>query len=428
MRERQPSSAALIDSPRAWVVAFASLFLAAAGSGIYFLVAVGLVPHAAELGVSVGSATAPYGAAMVGMGVGGIAIGWLAERLGSPFWPAVVGCLAVAVGCYGVSIAQRFETIVLLYALFLGLLGNAAFVTPLFANATHWFQRRRGVAVSIVGSGQALGGAVWPVVLDWAITDYGWRATFRGYALFAILAMLPLAWLLRRPTPVGAPASDAPRAVARRGSGDVLGLPENAVLVLLCAAVVGCCTAMSMPLVHLPKYVVERGFTLGQGAYLLSLLMTTSVVSRLAWGFVCDRIGGLPTLLAASATQAAALALLAATSSSGGLHSAAILFGMGFGGILPCYPVILREHFRVEGLGWRVGVIVLFGSIGMAIGPGVAGRVFASHGSYPLGFAAGVAANLVNLGIITFLNLRLLGQRSPRPVPVWESAPGVTRG
>jgi MFS family permease len=201
-------------------------------------------------------------------------------------------------------------------------------------------------------------------------------------------------------------------AVAEPG----LGLTPNLVVVLLCTAVVGCCIAMSMPLVHLPKYVVERGFTLGQGASILGVLMATSIVSRVTWGFVCDRIGGLPTLFVTSATQAAALAVMAATSSYGGLYGVAVFFGLGFGGILPCYPVILRQHLPLEGLGPRVGLIVLFGSIGMALGPEIAGRVFAVSGSYSLGFAAGVAANLGNLAIVGFLNLRRL-RGLPLPSP-----------
>ena len=403
-----------VDSPYAWLVAFTSLFLAAAGSGIYFLVAVAIVPRAAELGVDVGSAAIPYGAAMLGMGVGGIVMGWYADRHGT-FGPAILAVLSVALGAVIVSGTDRFWLIVVVYAVLFGFLGNAAFVTPLFTAATHWFERRRGVAVSLVGSGQALGGAVWPVVFHWSIANYGWETTYLAYAAFALVAMLPLAFVFRRRAPV----DEAP---GETGGGDVpdeasLGLPPNLVVVLLCTAVVGCCIAMSMPLVHLPKYVVERGFTLGQGASILGVLMATSIVSRITWGFVCDRIGGLPTLFLTSATQAGALALMAATTSHGGLYGVAVFFGLGFGGILPCYPVILRKHLPLEGLGPRVGLIVLFGSIGMALGPEIAGRVFAHSGSYSLGFAAGVAANLGNLAIVAFLNVRRL-RGAGIPVPV----------
>ncbi len=144
--------------------------------------------------------------------------------------------------------------------------------------------------------------------------------------------------------------------------------------------------------------------------------MATSMVARIAWGFVCDRIGGLPTLFLTSATQALGLAGLAAVSAETALYGMAVLFGLGFGGILPCYPVILREELPIEGLGWRVGMVVLFGSVGMAIGPEVAGRLFAQTGAYTLGFGAGVVANLINLSIVGMLNLRRIRARAlPAP-------------
>lgn len=384
------------------------MLMAAIGSGIYFLVGVAIVPRAEDFGIEVRSAAIPYGAAMLGMGFGGIAMGWFADRRG-PFWPALVGSTAIALGAFLVSRADSFWIIVGIYALFLGALGNAAMVTPLFANATRWFERRRGVAVSMVGSGQALGGTFWPPLFHWAIESYGWRTTYFVYALFALALLVPLSFVFRRPTPVPAPMNAAAlAALADREERASLGFSPNTVLAMLCVAVVGCCIAMSMPLVHLPRYVVERGFSLGQGASILGVLMATSVVSRIVWGFVCDRIGGLPTLFVTSSIQASALALMALTSSFGGLYGVAVFFGLGFGGILPCYPVILREHLPLEGIGWRVGMIVLFGAVGMAIGPEVAGRVYANTGAYSLGFAAGVAANLMNLSIVGLLNLRRL--------------------
>jgi len=393
-----------VDSPYAWAIAFSALILTAAGSGALFLVGIAIVPRASEFGIDIASASLPYGLAMLGMGIGGIAMGWLADRVG-PFWPAALGSLSIALGGYLVSRSEQFGSIALVYALLFGLLGNAGLVTPLFVTITRWFDERRGVAAAVVGSGQALGGALWPLVFHWSVEGFGWRATYGGYALFAAVLMLPLACVLRRPVP------EEPAHQRAAGSVDpapepVLGLPPNLVVALLCLAIVGCCIPMSLPLVHLPKYVVERGFDLGQGARILSVAMVVSMGSRITWGFLCDRIGGLQALFIASALQATSLALMAMTSSQWGLYGVAVFFGLGFGGILPCYPVILRTHFPIEGLGWRIGVVLLFGSIGMAVGPELAGRLFAATGDYGFSFAAAVGINLVNLAIVGTLNLR----------------------
>ena len=85
------------------MVAFASLLLATTGSGIFYPVGVAIVPNAMELGVDVASASLPYGAAMIGMGLGGIFMGWLSDKRG-PFLPAAIGTVCISVGCYWISL------------------------------------------------------------------------------------------------------------------------------------------------------------------------------------------------------------------------------------------------------------------------------------------------------------------------------------
>lgn len=401
-----------VDSTHAWTVALASLVLAAVGSGIYYLVGIAIVPRAEELGIEVKSASLPYALAMVGMGVGGIAMGLLADRRG-PFIPALIGSLAIVGGSYWVSVASDFNAILLSYALLLGGLGNAALVTPLFANAARWFEARRGLATAVVGSGNALGGAVWPPVFNWWVTDFGFSFTYQLFALIALVTMLPLCLTLRSPVPdqeVGGSLS-----IRDEADNENLLFSPQLIVVLLCIAVVGCCTAMSMPLVHLPNYLTSKGFDLGDGALLLAVLMGTSMVARICWGLVCDALGGLRTLMLTSLTQMVGLAGLASVDGLMALYGVAILFGIGFGGILPCYPVILREHLSPERLGFRVGLIVLFGASGMALGPEIAGRIYAASGTYFPGFAAGIFANAINLVIVG--SIIVFGVReSKRPV------------
>ena len=355
------------------------------------------MPNALELDVDMASASLPYGAAMIGMGLGGILMGWLSDRHG-PFLPATVGAICISVGCYWISLTESFQTIIFVYALLLGGLGNAALAAPLFANAMLWFEKRRGVASAVVGSGNALGGAIWPPVLYWWMTEYGFESCYQNFSLFALVVMLPSCLVLRSPTPDQEDAADS--VSLKEGQDTNLNFRPNMIVALLCLAVVGCCTAMSMPLVHLPNHVQARGFTLANGAILLSVLMTSSVIARIAWGFLCDRLGGLKTLLITSSMQALGLAGIAQADSLTALYGVGILFGVGFGGILPCYPVILREYLDPKHLGLRVGLIVLFGSFGMALGPEIAGRTYASIGSYTPGFFIGVAANMLNLAII----------------------------
>ncbi len=390
------------DSGYAWLVAVASVALASVGGGSYFLIAVAMQPIAAEFEIGTGPLSLAYSMAMLGMGFGGIAAGAIADRRGV-VWTAVIGVLGVAAGAYAVSGSESSTGLVLTYGVAFGLLGNAAFVTPLYANITRWFARHRGLAVAIVASSQALGGTYWPPIYRWAIDQWGWRATYEGYALAVLLIGLPLCLVFRQPPP------EAPVVAGDAAHDDekpVFGLAPNFVLGLLCLAIIGCCIAMSMPMVHLVNHAQHLDVGATRATLMLSLLMAVSGIARLSWGAVMDRIGALQTLFITSALQATALAMMAVATTELSLFAVAVFFGLGFGGLLPCYPVVLRDYFPLAGLGWRVGMVVAFGTIGMALGPPIAGGVFDQTGSYGMGFGVGVAANVGNLVIIGALNLR----------------------
>ncbi len=397
------------DSGYAWIVALASVLLTSIGGGSYFLISLAMRPIAEELGVGAGSLSLAYSAAMLGMGFGGIAAGAIADRRGV-FLPVVAGTCGVAAGAYWVSATHSVSGLVLAYGIAIGALGNAAFVTPLYANVTRWFVRHRGLAVAIVASGQAFAGTYWPPIYRYTIEHFGWRVTYEGFALLVLCAGLPLCLLFRRPPP------EAPVLASEADEGDradVLGFSPSVALGLLCVAIIGCCIAMSMPMLHLVNHAQQLEISTTRAALMLSLLMAVSGISRLTWGAVMDRIGALQTLFITSALQASALALMALATREFSLFAVAVFFGLGFGGILPCYPVILREYFPLAGLGWRMGVIILFGTVGMAIGPPIAGAVFDNTGQYSLGFAVGVAANVMNLMIVGMLNVR----RRQDPLP-----------
>ena len=397
------SASSELDSRYAWLVAATSLLLAATAGGALFLVSAVLVPRAPEFGYGRGAITLTYSAAMLGAGLGGIWMGRWLDRAGV-FPPAVLGASMIAAGAWAASLTDNLWLWLLAYGFAIGLFGVAAFISPLLANATRWFERHRGLAVSMVATGQALAGTVWPPVFSYLDTRYGWQATFQAFAAFSFAVMVPLCFVLRRPAPrLAITPGEAARSV---DDAQVLGFTPSGALAVLCTAIIGCCVAMSMPLVHFPAYAIELGFSVQRGALMLSVLMFTSMLSRVSWGAVCDRIGGLPTLFATSSLQALALGAMALVHSEAGLFAVAILFGLGFGGIIPCYPVIIREYFPLSGLGWRVGMVVLFGTIGMAVGPPLAGVVHEFVGAYPPGFAIGVAFNAMNLALVGMLNLR----------------------
>src|SRR6185436_1198660 len=223
-----------------------------------------------------------------------------------------------------------------------------------------------------------------------------------------VATMLPLALLLRRPPPLEAAAT--PGAVARQS--EALGFAPGTLQMLLVIAALSCCVAMSMPQVHLVAYCGDLGYGAARGTQMLSLMLACGIVSRLAFGWICDRIGGVRTLLVGSSLQALALLLFLPFDGLVSLYVISALFGLFQGGIVPSYAIIVREHFPPNEAGARVGTVMMASLFGMALGGWMSGAIFDWTGSYNAAFLNGIAWNLVNIAIAFWLLRR---QRKPAP-------------
>jgi MFS family permease len=300
----------------------------------------------------------------------------------------------------------------------LGLLGGAATFAPLMADTGLWWNRRRGIAMAVCASGNYIAGTLWPPLAQWGISHYGWRPTYIALGLFCGVGMALLAFLMRQPPPAlalpaaGSPA--APRATPWPPSRP-FGLAPAQAQWLLCLAGVACCVAMSMPQVHIVAYCGDLGFGAARGAEMLSLMLGAGIVSRLVSGAICDRIGGLRTLLLGSFLQGVALLLFIPFDSLASLYVISALFGLFQGGIVPSYAIIVREHFPPAEAGARVGTVLMCTLFGMALGGWMSGKVFDLTGSYHAAFVNGIAWNLLNLGIVLLLMWGLRRQRGAAP-------------
>jgi MFS family permease len=392
--------AAGVESTYAWVRLAAAVALAAIGGIGMWSVVVALPTVQAEFGVARGEASLPYTLTMLGFGFGGILMGRLADRFGIVV-PVVVGTIALAAGYVAAASAATLWQFALIQGLLIGLLGSSACFGPLVADASLWFTRRRGLAVAMVASGNYLAGAIWPPILQRLIESEGWRATHFGVGVFCLATMLPLALVLRRRAPVA--ELGAPGARPATWSDRPLGFAPAQLQWILCIAGLACCVAMSMPQVHIVAYCGDLGYGAARGAEMLSLMLGFGVVSRLVSGWICDRIGGLRTLLLGSTLQGVALVLFVPFDGLASLYVISALFGLFQGGIVPSYAIIVREYFTPREAGARVGTVLMATLFGMALGGWLSGVIFDLTGSYQAAFVHGIAWNLVNVSIAIFL-------------------------
>ena len=112
-----------------------------------------------------------------------------------------------------------------------------------------------------------------------------------------------------------------------------------------------------MPQVHIVAYCGDLGYGVARGAEMLSLMLGCGIVSRIASGFIADRIGGVRTLLLGSVLQGVALLLYLPFDGLASLYVISALFGLFQGGIVPSYAIIVREYFPPREAGTRVGIV-----------------------------------------------------------------------
>jgi MFS family permease len=388
-----------IDSRESWLITLAALFVASVSLGAPYVVVVALKPIAEELG---GLRSVPSGAmslAMLGTGVGGLAMGWVAERVGVR---AVVMFGAVMV-CAGLALSSRGEVWQLYvgHGLLIGLIGNSAINAPLYIYVTKWFERRRGTALALIASGPNAAGAFWPPLFERAIAAYGWRETMVTFGLVVVGIVVPLAALFLRPPP------DAPKSAVAAGAAAakarVFELPPNAAFALLAGASFLCCIPMAMPAAHVIALCGDLGMTPAKGAAMLTVMLVCAFTARQLWGWLSDSVGGLLTLLVGSLAQTVAIAGFMITQDEAGLFAVAGAFGFGFSGLIPAYILTARQLFPAREASWRIPTLLLTGMSGMAAGSWLAGVIYDHYGFYAPAFATGLAFNIANFAIIAGL-------------------------
>ena len=406
-------SAADIESPYAWLRLVTSLALMTIGGSGMYSVSLVLPRIQAEFGIARADASLPYTLTMIGFGLGGIMMGRLADRFGVVL-PVALGAVGLGAGFITAGLAPNIWLFGAAQGVLIGLLGTSATFAPLVADTSQWFARRRGIALAICMSGNYVAGALWPPVMQYFIERAGWRSTYVGMGLFCLATILPLAVLLRR-----RPPSHGVTGVAAGGTHLIererpMGLRPPAAIVLLSLAGVSCCVAMSMPQVHIVAYSGDLGIGPARGAQMLSLMLGLGIVSRLASGWISDRIGGLRTLLLGSTLQTVALTLFLPFKGVVSLYVVSGLFGLFQGGIVPSYALIVREHFSPAQAGARMGTVLMATLFGMALGGWLSGAVFDWTGSYRAAFINGIGWNLLNLSIAGFLLFRVAVQARSR--------------
>jgi MFS family permease len=391
-----PKPGGTIEGRPSWRAAFLTLAILSVSYGSPLLAVVGLRDMQAALHTDRSVLSLASALVWIGNGIGGIPMGWVADRIGIRR-TVMLGAVMMAAGLALSSLGSVWALLVG-HGLFIGLLGNGAIYAPLIVYVSRWFDRRRGTAIALISSGQYIAGMIWPSLIGYGIARYGWQTAMLAYGGVVLVLILPMLALLRpAPEPLVTPGGQA----GLPPGGRVLGMAPNVTMGLICLAGFLCCVPMAMPASHLVAFCGDIG--IADGAAMVSVLTACAFLSRQFWGAFADRFGGLRTVMAGSAFQMLAIGAFMLTRNEAGLFAVSAAFGLGFSGIIPAYAVAIRDLYPSKEASWRIPTVLFTAMAGMAFGSWYAGLLVDLSGSYQPAFASGVVFNLANLIVVLFL-------------------------
>jgi MFS family permease len=384
------------EHPYGWVIVTVATISLALGFGAGGVVSVLMKPLEEEFGWFRADISMAYTAYSIGAAIGGLFWGAMSDRIGAkPV--ALIGVVGMSAGLAALKWQSAQWQLDLLFFL-IGAVGFACLFTPLTALAGVWFNARKGLAIGIATAGGAFGQGIVPYLGRLLITELGWRDAMLTLGAGFIAILLPLMFLLRP-----APATAQPAGQAASPDGNLWNLPHAVTLTWLGAAALFCCVCMTAPQVHLIPLGIDLGCSPQTAAGLLLTVMVTAVFGRLFFGWLADRIGGLPAYFLASLAQTSVVFFFTQTRSIATLYQLSVLFGFGFAGVMTCLLICAREAAPIRLSGFAMASVATVGWIGMGLGSYQAGYFYDVSADYRLAFANATGAGIVNLVIVAAL-------------------------
>jgi MFS family permease len=374
---------------KGWRVVLAACFGVMAGFGSLFVYtfAVFVKPLSAQFGWNREAISLGFGLAAMTVGACSPLIGRLIDRNGPRriILPCmtVFGLAIASLGLLRSGLWQFYATCVVI-----GLVGNGAAHLAYSRSISTWFQQRLGTALAFVMVGAGLGAMILPVVAQTVLSRFGWRAAYFALGGLALLLGLPLSWryVFERSDAVrseSSPATAATHSTPKTHSGLTFqqGLRAYAFWIIVAVLFVSS-ISMNGAITHLSALLTDRGITARDAALCAAILGGSSVLGRIATGWLLDRFFGARVAFAVSLITAGGIFLLARADSFSAGCFAAVLIGVGAGGEAAITPYLLTRYFGLRAFSTLYGLTWTFYAAAGAIGPVILGRAFDSTGSY----------------------------------------------
>tara|TARA_B100000609_G_scaffold71015_1_gene56442 strand:+ start:88 stop:1314 length:1227 start_codon:yes stop_codon:yes gene_type:complete len=390
------------DSKEAWLRLIIIFTMSVIGTAGMWSVVIIMPSIQNEFSLDRAASTYPYVATMFGYGIGNVIIGRLLDKIG--IRKPIIFALTLLVASYLLSVLATNVFWLSIIQFFLGF-SAAAFFGPMMADISKYFYTSKGLAVSLVASGQHLCGAIWPFLIKDYLVEGEWKNA-HFFIAFVCSTCIPILVFFLSDKKVK--SRDIPKNFEKQDNVNTsvkLSISNKQIQILLMFAGVFCCVAMSVPQVHIVPLCIDFGYGLAVGTEILSFMLFAAVTSRILFGFLSDRIGPIQTLILGSSLQAISLSMFLPFNSQLSLYIIAVFFGLSQGGIVPIYAVIISKFLPANEVAERVGFLIFATIIGMSLGGWVSGEIFDYTNSYKLAFLNGIFWNIINVSIMVYLYL-----------------------
>jgi len=362
-----------------WRVVVAAVFgvMVGFGSIVPYTFGLFLKPLSLEFGWRREAISAGFSIAALTLAAASPLLGFLLDRFGPR--RIVLPCIAIFSIAYA-SLAFLTAHLIHFYLTFLviGLVGNGTAFLGYSRAISTWFNRRRGLALSIMLAGGGCGAMVLPVVTQSVLTHSGWRTAFAILGFLALVVGFPLtAWLVRE-KPVAEQNVDASIDV-----GESVGKALGGRVFWIIAATVGLyAISVNGAIAHLSALLTDRGVSTQGGAYAIAAIGASGLIGRLLTGVFLDRFFGprVSQIMLLMTVTGIVLLSVAHTLTAGLIAASLIGFSMGSEGDIT--PYLLSRYFGLKRLSTLYALTWTAYAVGGATGPLVVGRIFDSLGSY----------------------------------------------